>query len=407
MRRVSFRILSECGCVIACVALIGGASMGAEPGQTVVESKEAAVVDPYSLPCCGAVPGRVSIAIPRTPAGMKWIPGGTFMMGTDDRESYGPERPAHQVKVSGVWMDETEVTNSEFEKFIAATQYVTTAERKPTWEELRLQLPPGTPRPPDDVLVAGSMVFTPPARAVALNNHANWWRWVHGADWRHPEGPGSTIVGRELHPVVQVSWEDAVAYATWAGKRLPTEAEWEHAARGGLAGQRYAWGAELKVADKWMANTFQGKFPHLNSKDDGFERTAPVKSFAPNGYGLYDMIGNCWEWTGDWFRADSYARLASGGVVVDPKGPAVPMDPSKPHAKPRTTRGGSYLCSDHYCVNYRPSARIGTAFDSGMSHLSFRCVRAADEEYPAPVVPAADGVTAEPVLDATQTAESR
>ncbi len=340
----------------------------------------------YELPCCAAVPGRGATILSPAPEGMRWIPGGEFQMGTDVEQSYVPERPAHRVRVKGFWMDAHEVTNVQFERFVAATGYLTTAERKPRWEELKKQLPPGTPAPDESLLVAGGLVFTPPPRPVPLNNHGLWWRWMPGASWRHPEGPGSDIGARTNHPVVQVSWDDGVAYAKWAGKRLPTEAEWEFAARGGLKGERYAWGGEsVQVDGRWMANTFQGRFPSTNSKEDGFERTAPVGSFPVNGYGLHDMIGNCWEWCSDWFRADTYGKRAGAELTVDPRGPGAPHDPTKPYTLPRTTRGGSFLCSDHYCVNYRPSARIGTAYDSGMSHLSFRCVMDVSETFPVPV----------------------
>ncbi len=310
--------------------------------------------------------------------GMVWIPGGTFIMGTDEAEAYPHERPAHHVKINGFWMDETEVTNAEYQKFVAATGYVTVAERKPTWEELRKQSPPGTPRPPDSLLVPGSLVFNPPKQPVMLNDYSQWWRWLPGADWKHPEGPGSNLDGKMHLPVVHVAFEDAKAYCDWAGKRLATEAEWEFASRGGAEQQRYAWGNDLKLNGRFMANTFQGSFPGFNSAEDGFERLAPVKSFPPNAYGLYDMIGNVWEWTSDWYDVRYFETLAQSGVSVDPKGPAGPYDPNEPYAIKRVSKGGSFLCASDYCVNYRPSARQGTAFDSGMSNLGFRCVKSGD-----------------------------
>jgi formylglycine-generating enzyme required for sulfatase activity len=267
------------------------------------------------------------------------LDGGTFLMGSDEEPQ---ERPVHPVTVSAFAITETEVTNAQFARFVAATAYVTTAERAPRWEDLKAQLPPGTPKPDDALLVPGSMVF-----------EKREWRWVPGADWRHPEGPGSAITGRELHPVVHVSWDDAQAFATWAGGRLPTEAEWEFAARSGQSGHRFTWG------DAWptkpMANTWEGEFPVTNALTDGFARTAPVKSYPPNAAGLFDMAGNAWEWTADFYRADTYASRADGGVVVDPTGPRGEFE--------RVIRGGSYLCAPNYCASYRTSARRSTSQD--------------------------------------------
>lgn len=306
---------------------------------------------------------------------MKWIPAGEFTMGTNDPRSMPNERPAHKVHVEGFWMDEHPVTNAEFEKFVKATGYITTAERKPEWEELKKQLPPNTAKPKDEVLVPGALVFSPPSHAVALNNSFAWWKWVTGANWRHPEGPGSDLKGRENHPVVQVSWEDANAYAKWAGKRLPSEAEWEYAARGGLKEKRYPWGDEFKPNGKHMANTFQGHFPHDGIAEDGYLRTSPVKSFPANGYGLYDMAGNVWQWTNDWYRADTYVDRASQGICLNnPIGPEKSFDPLEPYATKRVIKGGSFLCNPSYCESYRPSARRGEAVDTGTSHVGFRLV---------------------------------
>jgi formylglycine-generating enzyme required for sulfatase activity len=320
------------------------------------------------------------ITAERAHEGMIWIPGGDFTMGTNEEESYTHERPAHRVKVDGFWMDEHEVTNAEFSKFVEATGYVTTAEKKPDWEELKKQLPPGTPKPSDDKLVPGSLTFSPPKHPVALNNIENWWEFRTGSDWRHPEGQGSDLKGKDNYPVVHISWDDAVAYAKWAGKRLPTEAEWEFAARGGLNEKRYSWGDELKPKDKWMANIWQGRFPSSNTAEDKFKGVAPVKSFQPNGYGLYDMIGNVWEWCSDWYDARLYAKFQGKDVTVNPTGPDVSNDPGDPYSLKRVTKGGSFLCSDQYCLNYRPSARRGTAYDSGASHIGFRCVMSPDAE---------------------------
>lgn len=307
------------------------------------------------------------------PPGMVWIPAGEFVMGTAGNTPHRNEQPAHRVRLDGFFMDEHEVTNAQFRSFVEATKYVTTAEVAPDWEQMRKQLPPRTEKPSADKLVPASMIFTPPAEEVPTDNAAQWWRWVPGANWRHPEGPGSDLTGRDDHPVVHVSWDDATAYAAWAGKRLPTEAEWEYAARGGLAGKRFMWGDEAPTeTDGTKANIWQGRFPNRNTKADGWDRTAPVKSYAPNGYGLYDMAGNVWEWCSDWYRADAYGNRS--GVTVNPRGPADFWDPSEPLAPKRVTRGGSFLCHVAYCESYRPAARRGTSTDSGMSHLGFRCV---------------------------------
>lgn len=307
--------------------------------------------------------------------GMVWIPGGEFLMGTEDNESYEHEHPAHRVKVDGFWMDETEVTNEQFKVFVNATNYVTVAERTPDWEELRAQLPPDTPKPADSLLVPGALVFTPPDGPVMLNDYSQWWRWLRGADWKHPEGPESNLEGRSNHPVVHIAYEDAQAYCSWSGKRLPTEAECEFASRGGQEQQRYGWGNDMTSNGKFMANTFQGSFPNKNIKEDGFEGTSPVKSFPSNAYGLYDIIGNVWEWTSDWYDVRYYGVLANAGLSVNPEGPEKPFDPNEPYAMKRVTKGGSFLCASNYCVNYRPSARQSTAFDSGSSNLGFRCVK--------------------------------
>lgn len=307
--------------------------------------------------------------------GMIQIPGGTFAMGGDNSQARPDEYPKHTVRVDGFWMDATEVTNAQFAQFVKATGYVTTAEQKPDWEEMRKQLPPGTPRPPDNVLVASSLVFKAPSHAVSLDDYSQWWQWTPGADWRHPDGPGSSTAGKENYPVVQVSWDDAVAYAQWAGKRLPTEAEWEWAARGGQKNAIYPWGNEAVDAGKPKANSWQGHFPNQNTKRDGFYSTAPVKSFVPNGYGLYDMAGNVWEWCSDWYRSDYYQNLAKNGTADNPKGPSQSYDPDEPTVPKRVQRGGSFLCNDGYCSSYRSAARMKSSPDTGLSHAGFRCVK--------------------------------
>jgi formylglycine-generating enzyme len=311
--------------------------------------------------------------------GMAWIPEGAFLMGTNDKESFPNERPAHLVQVQGFWMDEYDVTNAEFSKFVEATGYLTTAEREINWEDLKKEVPPGTPKPDPNTLAPGSLVFAPTAGPVPLNNLSAWWRWVRGADWRHPEGPQSSIKGRENHPVVQVSWLDAVAYAQWAGKRLPTEAEWEFAARGGSESKRFAWGDEFKPGGKFMANTWQGLFPVRDTGNDGFVGTSPVGSFPANGYGLYDMAGNVWQWCSDWYRVDTNLEAASKNVCRNPRGPAESYDPGDPYSPKRVVKGGSFLCNPDYCESYRPSARRGTPPDTGSSHTGFRCVISGDD----------------------------
>jgi formylglycine-generating enzyme required for sulfatase activity len=312
------------------------------------------------------------------PPAMVWIPAGTFLMGTNDKNSFPNERPARLVQVEGFWMDEHDVTNAEFAKFVEATGYVTTAERPVNWEDLKKELPPGTPKPDDSALAPGSLVFTATSGPVPLNDLSAWWRWVKGANWRHTEGPGSSIQGRENHPVVQISWYDAVAYARWAGKRLPTEAEWEFAARGGLESKRYVWGDNFRPGGRYMANTWQGTFPVRDTGEDGFVGTSPVGSFPANGYGLSDMAGNVWQWCSDWYRVDAHVEAASKSVCRDPAGPTESYDPGDPYSPKRVVKGGSFLCNPSYCESYRPSARRGTPPDTGSSHTGFRCVISGD-----------------------------
>lgn len=311
------------------------------------------------------------------PTGMVWIEGGEFSLGSDDPTAIKVEYPAVKAYVKGFWMDETEVTNAQFEEFVKATGYKTLAERPVNWEDIKKQVPPGTPKPDDSLLQPGSLVFTPPNHAVSLDDYSQWWAWTNGASWKHPQGPGSSIEGKENYPVVHIAYEDAEAYAKWAGKRLPTEAEWEYAAQAGNNEAKFAWGNELKPAGTYMANFYQGEFPYHNTKADGYERLAPVKSFPKNKYGLYETIGNVWEWTSDWYRPDTYARYKVGGMAEcrNPKGPQESYDPTDPLAPKRVIKGGSFLCSEMYCSNYRPNARMATAVDSGQEHLGFRCVK--------------------------------
>ena len=313
-----------------------------------------------------------------SPAGMVWIPGGEFSMGALDPRGFEhgghdpmqDARPIHRVFVDGFWMDATEVTNAQFARFVKATGYVTVAERKPTAQEF--------PGAPEANLVAGSVVFNPTPQAVGLDDHYQWWTYVHGADWRHPTGPESDIKGREKYPVVQVAYEDAAAYAKWADGRLPTEAEWEFAARGGLTGKLYPWGDVLKPGGKWMANIYEGHFPvrDEDKAEDGFAGLAPVAQYPPNAYGLYDVAGNAWEWVSDWYRPDTYAAAAAQpGVSKNPRGPETPFDPAEPAERKRVHRGGSFLCTEAYCTRYMIGTRGKGEARTGSNHLGFRCVR--------------------------------
>jgi formylglycine-generating enzyme required for sulfatase activity len=298
---------------------------------------------------------------------MVWIPRGTFMMGSDNH--YAEEAPAHRVRVDGFWMDAFTVTNREFSRFVQDTGYVTSAERPANPDDY-----PGA-RP--EMLAPSSTMFKKPAGPVDMRNHYNWWVYVQGANWRHPRGPASSIGNLMDHPVVHIAYGDAEAYAEWAGKALPTEAEWEFAARGGLDGAEYVWGAELTPDGRHMANTWQGEFPYRNTLDDGFEYTAPVGFFPANGYGLHDMAGNVWQWTTDWYQ-DHAAIDSPCCTASNPRGAAreASFDPRQPGVKiPRkVTKGGSHLCAPNYCRRYRPAARMAQPIDTSISHLGFRCI---------------------------------
>jgi formylglycine-generating enzyme len=300
------------------------------------------------------------------PEGMAWIPGGEFSMGANVPDA----RPVHRVYVNGFFMDRTDVTNVQFAKFVKATQYVTVAERNPRPEDF--------PDVPPETLAAGSVVFSPPGHSIALSveaaDPAQWWSYVKGANWRHPLGPGSNIQDKNDYPVVHIAYEDAQAYAKWAGKRLPTEAEWEFAARGGLAGKPFVWGDEFRPGGKWMANTYQGNFPNTDSGEDGSAGIAAVAQYPANQYGLYDMAGNVWQWTSDWYRPDTYQRLAAEGVARNPQGPESAYDPSEPSPK-KVHRGGSFLCTEQYCSRYIVGTRGKGEVNTGTNHLGFRCVK--------------------------------
>src|SRR5437868_5934988 len=304
--------------------------------------------------------------------GMVRIPGATFLMGSD--RHYPEEAPAHKITVDGFWIDTGPVTNREFGRFARKTGYVTVAERAPD--------PADYPGARPELLVPFSSVFVAPPQRVSLDDPSNWWKPVRGADWRHPIGPGSSIRSLPDHPVVHVAWADALAYARWAGKEIATEAEWELAARGGLDGAEFAWGDQLNPDGSWMANTWQGEFPVRNTQDDGYERTSPVGAFPPNGYGLYDMIGNVWEWTADWYSPKQQADAVKACCIPEnPRGgrEADSYDPRTTNVKiPRKViKGGSHLCAPNYCRRYRPAARHAEPVDTSTSHLGFRCIRRA------------------------------
>jgi formylglycine-generating enzyme required for sulfatase activity len=314
------------------------------------------------------------------PSGMAWIPGGEFSMGANDppdmnavgMQATEDARPIHRVYVDGFFMDKTDVTNAQFAAFVSATRYVTVAERTPRAEDF--------PTAPRENLVAGSIVFAPPDHAVPLNDHLQWWDYIVGANWRHPLGPKSDLAGKDNYPVVHIAYEDAEAYAKWTGKRLPTEAEWEYAARGGAAGQPFVWGNTFRPGGKWMANTHEGHFPDRDTGEDGYAGIAPVAQFPPNQYGLYDMAGNVWQWTSDWYRPDYYAQLAAAGTVArNPRGPDMPFDPSEPRERKKVHRGGSFLCTDQYCSRYIVGTRGKGEVSTGTNHLGFRLVKKTSE----------------------------
>lgn len=342
--------------LLAGVAIVGPASLpDRAAGQAAAAPAPANSADRLCAPYSGMPAPSTD---PAKPAGMVSLAGGTFLMGSNLH--YREEQPPRYATVSGFWIDRTEVTNAQFAAFVAATGYKTVAERGLDAKDF--------PDLPPEALVPGSMVFFEPPKSVQVRDINDWWRYVPGADWRHPNGPGTSIAGKDNHPVVQVAYADAEAYAKWAGRSLPTEAEWEYAARGGLNGKDFAWGDDQTPDGQWMANSWQGFFPYEDDKEDGYHGTAPVGCFPPNGYGLFDMIGNAWEWASDWYAPGH--NFADGDV--DPKGPA---DMTKTVGGPvRVIKGGSWLCAPNYCARYRPSARQPQEADLGASHIGFRTI---------------------------------
>ncbi len=315
--------------------------------------------------------------IANPPKGMVWIPSGTFLQGAvpQDKMAMKHEKPQHEVYVDGFFMNITEVTNAQFKKFVDETGYITIAERDINWEEMKKQLPEGTPKPHDSILQPGSLLFKKTKSSVPnLYDFSQWWQWAIGVNWKHPSGPESTLDGKDNHPVVHIAYQDALAYCEWAGHRLPTEAEWEYAARGKNKDVTYFWGDDRSKLSQ-MANSWEGEFPVYNTLEDGFERTAPAKSYPPNSFGLYDMAGNVWEFTSDWYNVNYYQELANtNGLTKNPKGADKAYNPNNPYLQEKIIKGGSFLCSDSYCASYRASAKMGTSMDSSAEHIGFRTV---------------------------------
>ena len=361
------------------------------------EAPEKATVKPtenHSKTCCEASKGQLIIAQSLKNSNdtsyinvsdcfhqeisdsMVFIEGGIFLMGASDKKmALKREFPKHEVKVNSFYMDIHEVTNAQFSKFVKATHYKTIAERPLNWEVFKKQLPPNTPKPRDEFLQPGSMVFHPKKGITNLVDFSQWWQWVKGANWKHPQGPESSIKGKENHPVVHICYTDAVAYAKWCGKRLPTEAEWEWAARGGLKNKVYPWGNEFLSQGKDNCNYWTGIFPTKNTASDGYEGLAPVMNYNANGYGLFDMAGNVWEICSDWYDEHYYASFPKNEIINNPKGPKTWHYPIEPYDPKHVIRGGSFLCNKSYCSSYRVSARMPYSQDTGMSHTGFRCVK--------------------------------
>ncbi len=316
----------------------------------------------------------------KAPEGMVWVAEKTFLQGAKENDNYAMprEQPAHNVKVDGFFIDITEVTNKQFRTFVEATDYLTVAEREIDWEEMKTQLPEGTPKPHDSILQPGSLIFNKDVNGIVnMENYGQWWIWKVGANWKRPQGPESSIEGQDNFPVVHIAYEDALAYCKWANRRLPTEAEWESAAQGNNANTIFTWGNNPDLLNK-KANTWQGTFPTVNEPLDGFKYIAPVKSYEPNSIGLYDMAGNVWELTSDYFNTAYYKTLINNEVTVNPKGATETYTSSNPYAVEHIIKGGSFLCNASYCASYRISAKMGTSIDSGSDHSGFRTVATVD-----------------------------
>jgi formylglycine-generating enzyme required for sulfatase activity len=360
---------------VGCLALVGGCLMGCKQKDKAAVNQPPATADEPEVSILKELPEGVEV-----PANMVWVRGGEFVQGAvpGDQLATSHERPAHKVAVDGFFMDVHEVTNAQFAEFVKDTGYETIAEREIDWEVLKRQLPEGTPRPHDSVLQPGSLVFKKtPAKVQNLFDFSQWWQWRIGANWKHPDGPGSTIAGKDEYPVVHIAFEDARAYCEWAGRRLPSEAEWEFAARGRKKDQVYPWGNNAGQLPE-MANSWNGEFPVSNDLADGYEGSAPVGSYPPNDIGLFDMAGNVWEWTADWYHSNYYNDLKIERISVNPKGAASAYNASNPYAIEKVIKGGSFLCNASYCASYRISARMATSTDSSLEHLGFRTVASLD-----------------------------
>jgi sulfatase modifying factor 1 len=320
--------------------------------------------------------GSNKLSTSKIPKGMLWVPGKTFLQGAKDADKYAMsrEKPAHKVTVHGFYIDVTEVTNKKFKTFVEATKYITVAERKIDWEEMKSQVPPGTLKPDDSILQPGSLIFNKNVNAVVnMNNYQQWWTWKIGANWKHPEGPASNIEGKDHYPVVHIALEDALAYCKWSNRRLPTEAEWEAAAQGKNSDAIFTWGNDTRILDA-NANTWQGDFPIKNESTDGFEFISPVQSYPANSIGLYDMTGNVWEITSDLFNVDYYKELDTSKTLLNPVGALKPYSPQNPNQLEHVMKGGSFLCHESYCASFRISAKMGVEINSGSDHVGFRTV---------------------------------